>query len=441
MECVGLDFLAHPLWDKYIEFEERSDAHDRIFMILSRVIHIPLHQYARYFERYRVLAKSRPLTETAPMEIITKYRDEVLRESGPKQKNERELEQELRNKINAFHMEVFQRTQTETTKRWTYESEVKRPYYHVTELDEGQLSNWRRYLDFEQAEGSYVRTKFLYERCVVTAADYEEFWLRYARWMMAQEGKEEEVRNIYQRASCVFVPISQPAVRSYYAQFEESQGRPEVAIAVYEAILMHMPSHTESIISLANVHRRQHGLQVAIDLLKTYVEHPECTIITRGTLVSEWARLAWRVSGKSDDARKVYESNKKQYSDCGPFWIAWLKFELQLPTSEAGEPACYKRIKSVFDQIRQSRLPPDVVQDLAGRYFAYLAERGGKDAMVEYMQLDKEISGPKVAEPVVEVQPEVAQTGKKKRKGNVNTAQANQHHHNQQGQAQAVNGR
>ena len=49
---VGLDFLAHPFWDKYIEFEERLEAYDKIFAILNCVVHIPIHHYARYFERF-----------------------------------------------------------------------------------------------------------------------------------------------------------------------------------------------------------------------------------------------------------------------------------------------------------------------------------------------------------------------------------------------------
>ena len=436
-ECVGLDFLAHPFWDKYLEFEERSDAQDRIFEILGRIIHIPLHQYARYFERYRNMTRNRPITETAPPQVISQFRDTILRESGPKQKSERDIEQELRPKIDEYHMEVFQRTQTETTKRWTYESEVKRPYYHVTELDEGQLANWRKYLDYEQSEGNYERTKFLYERCLVTAADYDEFWLRYARWMLAQEGKHEEVRNICQRASCIFVPIARPAVRTFYAQFEESQGRPDVAIDIYEAILQNLPNHTETILALANTHRRQHGIASAVALLEKYASDPDCPSITRGTLISEWARLVWRASGKAEEARKVYKSNKQTYLDCMPFWAEWLKFEMQQQTSEGEEAACYKRIKGVFEDIRRSRLPAAVIQDLAGRYFAYLRERGGKDAMVEYMQLDKEINGPIVAPAVVE-QPKTE--GAQGRKRKINTAEANKSFAQQGGQAHAVNG-
>ncbi len=124
--------------------------------------------------------------------------------------SELEVDREIRAKVDAMYYEVFQRTQDETTKRWTYESEVKRPYFHVTELENSQIANWRKYLDFEEAEGDFARIVFLYERCLVTAALYDEFWIRYARWMSAQPGKDEEVRHIYMRAATLFVPVSRP---------------------------------------------------------------------------------------------------------------------------------------------------------------------------------------------------------------------------------------
>jgi pre-mRNA-processing factor 39 len=393
-ECVGLDFLAHPFWDKYLDFEERNEAPDRIFAILSRVIHIPMHQYARYFERYRGMAANRPVQELAPDEVHFGFRQEIT-EGGTKQKSARDIEQELRARLDSWHLEIFQRTQTETTKRWTYEQEIKRPYFHVTELDDAQLANWKKYLDFEEAEGDYVRTKFLYERCLVTTANYEEFWMRYARWMFAQPEKQEEVRNIYQRASCLYVPISQPTVRLYYAQFEEAQGRPHAAVAIYEAILDRMPDHVGTIISLANVHRRQYGVQSAIEILRKYIDDPENNTHTRGALASEWARLVWKVVGSPVEAQEIYVNRQQSYPDSYVFWNQWLDFEIQQPTSDSQAAERYARVKSVFDAIRNiSSLPQDQIKLLAETYFAFLKERGGQSAMKEFMQLDREINGP-----------------------------------------------
>ena len=354
-----------------------------------------MHQYARYFERYRAMAAARPVADLVSEEVLAQFREDVLSESGAKQKSERDVEQELRSKIDAHHLEIFQRTQAETTKRWTFESEVKRPYYHVTDLDEQQLTNWKKYLDFEESEGDYTRIKFLYERCLVTAANYEDMWLRFARWMAAQGSKQEEVRNIYLRASCIYVPIAQPTVRIFFAQFEESIGRPDYAVAILEGMLLTTPNYVEAIISLANVHRRQYGIQSAIDIIKKYMDSNESTVKTRGSLVSEWARLLWKETGDADAARQIYKSNEQLYFDSATFWVSWLNFELHQPTSESDEATRHQRIRAVFDDIRRySRLPPELVKKVSAIYFDYLRERGGKDAMKEFMQLDLEMNGP-----------------------------------------------
>ncbi|OQE47029.1 hypothetical protein PENCOP_c001G05647 [Penicillium coprophilum] len=395
---VGLDFLSHPFWDKYIEFEERVEAHDKIFAILGRVIHIPMHQYARYFERYRQSAQTRPLSELAPADIMASFRAEIEAASSqpaPGAKAEAEIERDLRLRVDSYHLEIFTNTQTETTKRWTFESEIKRPYFHVTELDEGQLTNWKKYLDFEEAEGSFARAQFLYERCLVTCAHYDEFWLRYARWMAAQPDKEEEVRIIYQRASYLYVPIANPTVRLRYAYFEEVSNRVDVAKDIHSAILMYLPSHVETIISLANLCRRHGGLEAAIEVYKTQLDSPECEMATKAALVAEWARLLWKIKGSPDEARKVFHENQHYYLDSRPFWGSYLVFEIEQPTSAATEPVQYERIKQVIADIRsKSVLQVDAVKELVQIYMTYLLERGTKDTAKEYMTLDREIYGP-----------------------------------------------
>ncbi|KAJ5094271.1 hypothetical protein N7456_010132 [Penicillium angulare] len=396
---VGLDFLAHPFWDKYIEFEERMDAQDKIFALLGRIIHIPMHQYARYFERYRQLAQNRPLAELAPAEIMSQFRTELEAASSqvpPGAKAEAEIERDLRLRIDNYHLESFTKTQAETTKRWTYESEIKRPYFHVTELDEGQLANWNKYLDFEESEGSYSRIQFLYERCLVTCAHYDEFWLRYARWMTAQSGKEEEARIIYQRASCLYVPIANPAIRLQYAYFEEMSGRTDIAKDIHHAILFGLPSHTETLVSLANMSRRHDGLDAAIEVYKTQLSSPDVEMATKATLVAEWARLLWKIKGASDDARKVFQDNQQYYLDSRPFWTSYLMFEIDQPTSASTEgSAQHERIKQVVSDVRsKSTLIPEIVKELVQIYMAYLLERGTQDIAKEYMTLDREIHGP-----------------------------------------------
>ncbi|KAJ9605169.1 hypothetical protein H2200_010559 [Cladophialophora chaetospira] len=407
--CVGLDFLAHPFWDKYIEFEERMDAHDRIFAILSRIVHVPMHQYARYFEKYRQMAQSRPLTAIAPTGTLTQLQMDIENEgSGYKAgRSQIEVERELRTRIDNYHLDIFRRTQTETTKRWTYESEIKRPYFHVTELDDAQVANWRKYLDFEEAEGDYARIQFLYERCLVTCAQHEEFWLRYARWMLIQQGKEEEVRNIYQRASCLFVPIALPTTRLQYAYFEEMTGRVDVAKDIHEAILVQLPNHVETIVSLANTTRRHSGLDAAIAVYKAHLEAQNIDAATKAALVAEWAKLLWKVKGSPDEARETFQKNSNWYLESRAFWTSYLRFEIDQPISSGEEQQHHDQVRRVVDEILiKAALPEATTQELVTAYMKYLLERGTKDAAKEYMNLDRQINGPVSAQKLPKPNPD-----------------------------------
>lgn len=393
---MGLDFLAHPFWDKYIEYEERQEAHDKIYAILKRVIHIPMHQYARYYERFRTLSHSRPLEEVVEPEVLTRFRAEVDAEAAPfgVVKSELEIERDIRAKVDAMFYDVFQTTQSETTKRWTYESEIKRPYFHVTELDHSQLANWRKYLDFEEAEGDLPRVTALYERCLVTCAFYDEFWFRYARWMQAQPNKDEEVRNIFLRAVTLYVPISRPGIRLQFAYFEETCGRIDVARAVHEAILMKIPNCVEAIISWANLQRRQSGLDAAIDVYKAQIDSPGVDLYTKAALVTQWALLLWKVKGSVEEARTVFRSNVQWYSDSREFWSKWLDFELEQPTNTELEAEHGKRIEHVIDEMRaRSRMSVAIKKHLCGKYLNYLQQRGGKDAMKKFLLIDREMFG------------------------------------------------
>ncbi|KAL7914818.1 hypothetical protein GGI35DRAFT_474532 [Trichoderma velutinum] len=396
---VGLDFLAHPFWDKYIEYEERQEAQDRIFAIHARIIRIPLHQYARYYERFRNLSHTQPLAEVVPADTLSKFQAEVAAEAaayGGAPRPELEIERDVRAKIDAMYYEVFTQTQNEVSKRWTYESENKRPYFHVTELEHSQLNNWRKYLDFEETEGDFSRIVSLYERCLVTCAFYDEFWYRYARWMAEQAGKEEEVRNIYIRASTLFVPISRPGIRMQWAYFEESCGRVDVALDIHAAILMKLPDCVEVIVSWANLERRQNGTEAAIQVLKDQIDAPTVDLYTKAALVAEWAMLLWKGKNSTEEARAVFLKNVQWYADSRIFWDKWFQLELeQSPESKEGETDQTERVKHVFDEFRsRSRLPNPVKRELAQVYMNYLVQRGGKDAMKEFLAVDRQMFGP-----------------------------------------------
>ncbi len=91
---------------------------------------------------------------------------------------------------------LCQAAANEAARRVSFESALKRTYFHVKPVPEPQLSAWRKYIHFEQglekeavaagsgADASQARRRLakLFERCMVVCANYSEFWLLYADW-------------------------------------------------------------------------------------------------------------------------------------------------------------------------------------------------------------------------------------------------------------------
>lgn len=139
----------------------------------------------------------------------------------------------MRHKIHALKSEIYINTQTQVHYRWFFESEIKRHYFHVKSLDQIQLSNWRRYLDFEVGLGDETRICALFKRCLVPCAMYEEFSVRFAKYLESI-GKVDEARSCFQRACDIFIPVGRPQIRLLYAEFEELNGNIESCRDIYK---------------------------------------------------------------------------------------------------------------------------------------------------------------------------------------------------------------
>jgi pre-mRNA-processing factor 39 len=337
-----------------------------------------------------VLLNQRPIDELADTQTLQTLQKQIdLENQGLPEKAPLELERQIRQSLHQYFYDIHTRVQQDVHSRWAYEQAIKRAYFHVTELEPTELENWRRYLDFEENQGDFQRTSFLYERCLIACALYDEFWLRYARWMFSQ-GKEEDTRLIYTRASCIFVPISAPTVRLNWARFEEKLGRTSVARDIYVAILDQAPGHKETLISLANIERRQEGNDAAVRLLEEYISQSDNQI--GGILAAEQVRILWQCKGAVDEARQVFQDKHDKFLDSQEFWLNYMQFEAAQPSADMDE--AHKRVKAVHEAMRtKGRFSPGVSKELSHYYMDFLLTRGGKDAADEYMQLDRDLNG------------------------------------------------
>jgi pre-mRNA-processing factor 39 len=227
----------------------------QVYKLLERIVQIPLHQYARYFQKY-----SQILPHFAPSELVSEQEyeqiEESVRQESEQELSEQEFQQQVQKKIYETKSKLYTATQDMVSKRWTFESVIKRTYFHVKPLDDAQRQNWKKYLDFEEQEGDVARIYALYERCLVPCASYESFWERYALYLQ-NLGDYDRAYNAYARATTLFVHPSRSSIRFHFALFLEEQQRYDEARAVYEQFLETNPGHVEMMTNQVYFEARQ----------------------------------------------------------------------------------------------------------------------------------------------------------------------------------------
>ena len=158
---------------------------------------------------------------------------------------------------------------------------------------------------------------------------------------------------------------------------------------------MQLPSHVETMISLANTSRRHGTIDDAVAVYAAQLESPAADMSAKAAVVAEWAHLLWKIKHAADEARAVFHKYQAQFMESEAFWKGYLQLEIGQPTTAETEKEQYDRIKAVADTIlNKSKLSESTVQSLITIYMAYLLEKGGKEAAKEYLNLDREINGP-----------------------------------------------
>uniref|UniRef100_A0A8C3W6L0 Pre-mRNA-processing factor 39 n=1 Tax=Catagonus wagneri TaxID=51154 RepID=A0A8C3W6L0_9CETA len=202
--AAGTDFRSDRLWEMYINWENEQGNLREVTAIYDRILGIPTQLYSHHFQRFKEHVQNNLPRDLLTGEQFIQLRRELASVNGHSG-DDGPPGDDLPSGIEDI----------------TDPAKIKRPYFHVKPLEKAQLKNWKEYLEFEIENGTHERVVVLFERCVISCALYEEFWIKYAKYM--ENHSIEGVRHVFSRACTIHLP-KKPMVHMLWAAFEEQQG-------------------------------------------------------------------------------------------------------------------------------------------------------------------------------------------------------------------------
>ncbi|XP_061900986.1 pre-mRNA-processing factor 39 [Entelurus aequoreus] len=412
--AAGTDFRSDRLWESFITWETEQQKLGNVTAIYDRILAIPTQLYSQHFQKFKDHIQNNNPKHFLSEEEFVQLRLELSKAnlaSMVREDEENPAPQEdlppgtedladpakrvteienMRHKVIEARQEVFNHNEHEVSKRWAFEEGIKRPYFHVKALEKTQLNNWREYLDFEMENGTPERVVVLFERCLIACALYEEFWIKYAKYLEAYS--IDGVRHVYRKACTVHLP-RKPAVNLLWAAFEEQQGNVEEARNILKTLEAVIPSLAMVRLRRVSLERRRGNLEEAEVLLKEAMDSSKSTTETSFYAV-KLARLFVKVQKSLSKAKKVLLDAIEIDQTSPRLYLNLLELEYEDVTqNEANILAC-------FDSALKSPMEAEARLLFAQRKVEFLEDFGTDinslvAAYNEHQHLQKEVESSK----------------------------------------------
>ncbi|XP_041661990.1 pre-mRNA-processing factor 39 [Cheilinus undulatus] len=408
--AAGTDFRSDRLWESFINWETEQAKLANVTAIYDRILGIPTQLYSQHFQRFKDHVQNNNPKHFLSEEEFVQLRLELSKTSltpmvsddsetpipqedlppgtedlADPAKRVTEIEN-MRHKVIEVRQEVFNHNEHEVSKRWTFEEGIKRPYFHVKALEKTQLNNWKEYLEFEIENGTPERVVVLFERCLIACALYEEFWIKYAKYL---EGfSTDGVRHVYKKACTIHLP-KKPAIHLLWAAFEEQQGSADEARAILKSLEAAVPGLAMVRLRRVSLERRHGNLEEAEALLREAMESGKNSTETSFYAV-KLARQQMKVQRSLSKARKVLLDAIEKDQTSPKLYLNLLELEYSgdVTQNEAEILAC-------FDRALQSPMPLESRLLFSQRKVEFLEDFGSDinvlvAAYEEHKKLQKE---------------------------------------------------
>ena len=230
---------------------------------------------------------------------------------------------------------------------------IKKTFFDLRPLDPTQVSNWHSYLEFEEKQGDRKRICFLYERCLVPCAFYEEFWSKYTKYLIKADDAEEAL-PVYLKA-LEFVPRHQPRIRIELCNYYEKQKNPNEARLLFTELIKRNPKHLESVLAFANFERRQQNFDRVIEIYESALNSIDQGA---GILVSSFALFCFSALNDYEKALDIFRNGFEKSKGSLYYFLRLVEFESMSKTKPAEQSQSSEESLSLlsFDLVKTSDL-------------------------------------------------------------------------------------
>lgn len=396
IKSAGEEFRSEKLWNKYIQWELVNNDWKAVVRIYDWAIRTQTQHYSIFFNDFKEFINThvpedwleaeeykQRLTQVREIAASEKKQNETKSDDeappGEDDENKPATDEEMKNiRLGVIKEKkvLYDETEQAVTKIWAFEEGIKRPYFHVKQLERAQLKNWREYLDSEinRDEDNHPRVKLLFERCLIACALYEDFWLKYAKYM--NKINPGSARVVYKRACETHLP-KKPNIHMQWAAHEELNGNSEEASRILQQLDNTLPGMAMIKMRRVAVARRAGNNEEAESLLRAYVasaaKDKEEVFYTR--------KLAWflfKIQGKKDEARKLMKDLIPKYKGDVRLYNDLVEMEFQnaggpnIPSEEVEQLAM-----EAFDiALRSEKLTDDQKHSFSQRKVEFLEDFG-----------------------------------------------------------------
>lgn len=278
----------------------------------------------------------------------------------------------IKDRILAVRRKIQKSTVNAVSARWTFEEGIKRPYFHVKPLERCQLKNWNEYLDFEMEQGDQHRVVILFERCLIACAMYDEFWLKFIRFLEAKTSDPDIVsktREVYDRA-CTIHHRDKPTLHLMWSAFEEFHDNTNNAADILSNLDKVCPNIIQVAYRRINLERRRGDFDKCSQLYEHYITNSK-NKSTAGSFAIKYARFCHKIKRDVDVALNVLRAAAEKDPNNPRLVLQLIDLSLQRDTINETE------VVGIMDEfLAHENLEPDQRVLFAQRKVEFLEDFG-----------------------------------------------------------------